>query len=382
MTTPNEANWGKCHMQFLLRKAQQQIETGLAAQQAKQWPAARRHYLQAAEYLFQAAAQSEGHFKAERTRQAEELLARAEELAAAMAQKRPAKPLQPLSATENETDTPWLIHERPQVRFADVAGLEEVKEQIRLKLIYPFTHPDLAAQYGVRRGGGILLYGPPGTGKTLIARAVAGEIEAAFFSVKPSEIMSKWVGEAEQNVQKLFATARAYARSVIFIDEVEALLPKRRSSGSTVMQRVVPQILAELEGFDQEQPGALLFIGATNEPWALDPAVLRPGRFDEKVYVGLPDAAARRRILAIHLAEKPLAGDVNLEQLTEALAGYSGADIANICRKACAIPFVEGVQTGAGRPVAWADFLTVLAGVRPSVAATELARYESYQQAN
>lgn len=271
----------------------------------------------------------------------------------------------------------WCSNGRTSV-FADVAGLEEVKEQIRLKLIYPFTHPDLAAQYGIRRGGGILLYGPPGTGKTLIARAVAGEVEAAFFAVKPSEIMSKWVGEAEQNIQKLFTAARAFDRAVIFIDEVEALVPKRRSSGSTVMQRVVPQILAELEGFDQSRPGALLFIGATNEPWSLDPAVLRPGRFDEKVYIGLPDDTARRRILELNLAGKPLADDVQMDALTAQLAGYSGADIANICRKACAIPFVEGVMTGDARTVEGEDFATVLGEVRPSVTADELAKYEAY----
>ena len=365
-------------MQFLLEKAQGQLEAGLAAQKAGRLVVARRHYLSAAEYLFQAAAQSEGNFKAERTRQAEELLARAGELAEAIAQQ--PKPPIAIAPAKGEKGAAWLAADRPDVRFDDVAGLETVKEQIRLKLLYPFTHPELAARYGVKRGGGILLYGPPGTGKTLIARAVAGEVEAAFFAVKPSEIMSKWVGEAEKNVQKLFETARGYDRAVIFIDEVEALVPKRRSSGSTVMQRVVPQILAELEGFDQSRPGALLFIGATNEPWALDPAVLRPGRFDEKIYIGLPAEAARRRILELNLAGKPLADDVDLDALTVRIAGFSGADIANICRKACAIPFVEGVETGAARSVGWADFEVVLGGIRPSVSVKELAKYEKYAE--
>lgn len=362
-------------MQFLLEKAHEQVEAGLAAQQAGKTAVARRHYLQAAEYLFQAAAKSKGSFKANRLAQAEELLKKAEAVAAIP----PARPDKAPVAAPEQSDTPWLVQERPTIRFDDVAGLEQVKEQIRLKLLYPFTHPQLAAQFGIKQGGGILLYGPPGTGKTLIARATAGEIEAAFFSVKPSEIMSKWVGEAEQNIQKLFAAARAWPRSVIFIDEVESLVPKRRSSGSTVMQRVVPQILAELEGFEQkETDGALLFVGATNEPWSLDPAVLRPGRFDEKIYIGLPDEAARYRIVELQLQERPLAPDITFATLAERLAGYSGADIVNICRKACAIPFVEGVKSGRTRPVSWADFESILAEVRPSVNAKELAKYDQF----
>ena len=364
-------------MRFLLDKAAERMEEGLAAQTAGNPDRARRHYLQAAEYLFKAAAKSKGHFKGQRTQYAEELLQRALALETAV---RPRLPLEPAAAANGPDSVPWLIHDRPAVRFDDVAGLDQVKEQIQLKLIYPFTHPELAEKFGVKQGGGILLYGPPGTGKTLIARAVAGEIDAAFFSVKPSEIMSKWVGEAEKNIQKLFAVARGYSRAVIFIDEVEALVPKRRRSGSTVMQRVVPQILAELEGFRQDQEGALLFIGATNEPWALDPAVVRPGRFDEKIHVGLPDFEARRRILELNLADRPLATEINLDGLAERLEGYSGADIVNIGRKACAIPFVEGVHTGVEREVAWADFEAVLESVRPSVAPKELEWFQKYHQ--
>jgi SpoVK/Ycf46/Vps4 family AAA+-type ATPase len=190
---------------------------------------------------------------------------------------------------KGDDDREFIPVERPSIRFADIAGLEDVKEDIRLKMIYPYTHPEFAARYRIRRGGGILLWGPPGTGKTMLARAVAGEIEAAFFTVKPSEIMSKWVGDSEHNVARLFSTAREHERSIVFIDEIEALIPARRDAQQGVMTRLVPQILAELEGFATADQNPILFIGATNEPWSLDPAVLRPGRFDEKVYVGLPD---------------------------------------------------------------------------------------------
>jgi transitional endoplasmic reticulum ATPase len=363
-------------MELLLEQAAKQVVHGQAARAAGRPEEARRHYLKAAELLFKAAAKSGAALKAKRIEWAETLLEEAQALEREAA--RPTKRrLEPIPAGSEDEEIPWLVAERPRVRFDDVAGLERVKQQIRLKLIYPFVYPKKAERFGVRKGWGILLYGPPGTGKTLIARAVAGEVSAPFFSVKPSEIMSRWVGEAEQNVEKLFRVARGYARSVIFIDEVEALVPKRRSSSSTVMQRLVPQILAELEGFE-EREGAMLFVGATNEPWALDSAVLRPGRFDEKIYVPLPDRAARRRILELNLRDRPLGADVNLDLLADTLEGYSGADIVNICGKACAIPFIDAVEHGVDRDVSLGDFEAVMAKVKPSVNLKEVKKYERF----
>lgn len=293
-----------------------------------------------------------------------------------------------------DEDKSFIPVERPTISFADIAGLEDVKEDIRLKMIYPFSHPEAAARYKIRRGGGILLWGPPGTGKTMMARAVAGEIEAAFFTVKPSEIMSKWVGDSEQNIEALFKSARSHERSIIFIDEIEALIPARRGeSASPIMKRLVPQILAELEGFDTSSKNPLLFIGATNEPWSLDPAVLRPGRFDEKVYVGLPDVAARRKILELNLAGRPLGEDVDLDLLAEKTAGYSGADVKNICERAAADCFLRAVQSrhaGEGvdspdaedPPIGLEDLLTAIREARPSVSADDLQQFLQYRDAS
>lgn len=272
----------------------------------------------------------------------------------------------------------WVVRDKPTVGFADIAGLEDVKQEIRLKMIYPFLHAELAGKYGIGAGGGILLYGPPGTGKTMIAKAIAHEIDATFFLVSPAQIMSKWVGEAEQNIRKLFEAAKSEPTSVIFLDETEALVPKRQSDSSTVMQRVVPQILQELEGFNRTAKRALLFVGATNRPWMLDEAILRPGRLDAKIYVPLPDAPARFRLLEIYLADRPLADDVDLGALCDRLEGYSGADIKAIAHQAAQRPFLEAVAGSAERPIAMQDIVAEISETRPSVHPSDLVRFEKF----
>jgi transitional endoplasmic reticulum ATPase len=368
-------------MRFLVDKSVEYLEKGLQQQRAGDLKGARYNLLKASEFLYKAAEKSEPPLKEGRIRQAEEILQRAEGLRQML--KRRQRNMLPLdeSTSSSQLASEWMVVEKPEVGLDDVAGLEDVKEQIRIKMVYPFTHPQQAQRFQIKRGGGILLYGPPGTGKTMLAKAVASEINAAFFTVSPSDIMSKWVGEAEQNIARLFADARQHSRAVIFIDEVESLIPKRSCSGSTVMQRVVPQILAEMEGFSKEkrdETKALLFIGATNEPWSLDSAVLRPGRFDEKIYIPLPDLKARRQILALHLKGKPLSDDVSLDELAQMLEGYSGADIRRICEKASDIPFVESVKTGEERNIEMRDLLSAIHEVKPSVAAQAVEKFTKF----
>jgi transitional endoplasmic reticulum ATPase len=275
-----------------------------------------------------------------------------------------------------------MVKEKPTLRFADVAGLEEVKQDIRLKMIYPFQHPELADRFGVRPGGGVLLYGPPGTGKTMLAKATAGEIDASFFRISPADVLSKWVGEAEQNIKKLFDAAAAEPRSIIFIDEIEALVPARKDEGSSVMQRVVPQILQGMEGFDKKKISPILFMGATNVPWQLDPAVLRPGRFDDKVYIPLPDLPGRRKLLELNLSHRPLAPDVNLDALALALDGFSGADIKYICDRAATIPFLQSVATGQEGDIT-AEIITAAIHDAPrSVTKEMLQRFEQWAGAS
>jgi len=365
-------------VKFLLEKSAEHLEKGLKLEQEGNIKEAKYNLLKAAEFLYKAAEKSELSLKQKRIERADSILERVQSLDYMLARKssQGAAP----QAVSAEAASEWMVFEKPNLVLSDVAGLEEVKEQIRIRMIYPFTHPELAKRFGIKKGGGILLYGPPGTGKTMLAKAVAGEIDAAFFTVKPSEIMSKWVGEAEQNVDRLFSEARKHERAVIFIDEVESLIPKRSSSHSTVMQRVVPQILSEMEGFssDKESGKALLFMGATNEPWALDDAVLRPGRFDEKVYVPLPDFDARLDILYFHLKDKPLSADISFDEITQMLEGYSGADIRRISEKACDIPFVESVKTGKERDIEKRDILNAMQQVKPSVSQQAIKKFEKF----
>ncbi len=366
-------------MRFLVNRGAELLEKGLQQQRAGDFKAARDTFLEAAKVIYKAAEQSDPPLKEARIKQAEELLQRAEDLGKAV--QRGQRQAMPTQEQPGAGESEWHVAEKPDVRLDDVAGLDDVKEQIRIKMIYPFTHPEMAQRFKIKKGGGILLFGPPGTGKTMLAKAVAAEIDAAFFTVKPSEIMSKWVGEAEQKIASLFAHARQYDRAAIFIDEVEALVPKRSGSGSTVMQRVVPQILAEMEGFGtrkQDESRALMFMGATNEPWALDEAVMRPGRFDEKIYIPLPDAEARRKILSLHLEGKPLAPDVLMDELVQRLEGYSGADIRRICEKSGDIPFVESVKTGEARNIEMRDVLRAIGEVKPSVSSQSLEKFERF----
>lgn len=363
-------------------------QRGLDARKAGQFDSARVYLLEAARAMTELAKQARTpDLQEARRATAERLLelARDCEQAKRNDRKSPSSPNRTSPSSEKDAEGvsahDWVVREKPNITFDDVAGLDEVKEEIRLKMIYPFAHADLAQKFGIRAGGGVLLYGPPGTGKTLLARATAGELEATFFRVSAADVLSKWVGEAEQNVQKLFAAASSEPRAVVFIDEIESLVPARRDEGSSVMQRVVPQILQGMEGFDKNRSNPVLFLGATNVPWQLDPAVLRPGRFDEKIYIPLPDHPARVRLLELYLGKRPVADDVSFERLAAQLEGYSGADIKYLCDRSALIPFMQSVA-GHPRDVITLDMIHQAIRDTPhSVSPEHVKRFEEWAQA-
>ena len=237
----------------------------------------------------------------------------------------------------------------------------------------PFRHRALFTEFGLAAPKGVLLYGPPGTGKTLLAKAVAREAEANFIATKSSDLLSKWYGESEQQIARLFQRARQVAPTVIFIDELDSLVPARGGGlgEPQVTERIVNTILAEMDGLEELQ--SVVVIGATNRPNLVDPALLRPGRFDELVYVGVPSAEGRRRILAIQTQKMPLADDVDLDAVARRTERFTGADLEDVVRRAGLIALRERIDNA---EVSQANFERALDDSRASVTPEVEREYE------
>jgi transitional endoplasmic reticulum ATPase len=257
-----------------------------------------------------------------------------------------------------------VMVEAPRVRWEDVGGLDAAQTRLKEGVELPLKDPDAFRRLGIRPAKGFLLYGPPGTGKTLLAKAVAREAEANFIATKSSDLLSKWYGESEQQITRLFQRARQVAPCVIFIDELDSLVPARGSGAGEpqVTERVVNTILAEMDGLEELQ--SVVVIGATNRPNLIDPALLRPGRFDELVYVGVPNTEGRRRILSIQTQKMPLAGDVDLDVVAKRTDRFTGADLEDVVRRAGLIALRRSLQS---TEVTMADFEEALTESRASV---------------
>jgi len=220
----------------------------------------------------------------------------------------------------------------PRVTYEDIGDLEDAKQKIREMIELPLKHPELFRHLGIEPPKGVLLYGPPGCGKTLLAKAVANESGANFIAINGPEIMSKFYGESEARLREVFKEAEENAPSIIFIDEVDAIAPKREEVMGEVERRVVSQLLTLMDGLKGR--GQVIVIAATNRPEAVDPALRRPGRFDREIAIGMPDKRGRREILQVHVRNMPLAEDVNLDELADITHGFTGADLAALCREA------------------------------------------------
>ncbi|MBU5688921.1 MAG: CDC48 family AAA ATPase [Candidatus Aenigmarchaeota archaeon] len=220
----------------------------------------------------------------------------------------------------------------PTVTYEDIGGIGPAIQKVREMIELPLRHPELFARLGIEPPSGVLLHGPPGTGKTLLARAVANESGANFYSISGPEIFSKWYGQTEQNLRKIFEEAEKNAPSIIFIDEIDAIAPKREEVTGEVEKRAVSQLLTLMDGLKKR--GKVIVIAATNRPDALDPALRRPGRFDREIEIGVPDKQGRKEILQIHTRKMPLDKDVNLDELAEITYGYVGADLEALAKEA------------------------------------------------
>lgn len=261
----------------------------------------------------------------------------------------------------------------PDVGWDDIGGLDEAQMRLREGVELPLKSPQSFRRIGIRPAKGFLLFGPPGTGKTLLAKAVAREAEANFVATKSSDLLSKWYGESEQQVSRLFERARQVAPTVVFIDEIDSLAPARGGGlgEPAVTERVVNTLLAEMDGLEELQ--GVVVMAATNRPNLLDPALLRPGRFDELVYVPVPDAKGRRKILAIHTKNMPLADDVDLDHLAEQTERYTGADLEDLTRRAGLLALREALEADR---ITRAHFERALSETRPSVTPEMEREYE------
>jgi len=264
----------------------------------------------------------------------------------------------------SEGDVPGAELERPKTTFADVGGMEELKEEIRLKIIHPMAHPELYRAYGKAIGGGILLYGPPGCGKTHLARATAGEIQAGFLSVGIHDVLEMWLGNSERNLRALFEQARAHAPCVLFFDEVDALAANRTDLKGSAGRQLINQFLAELDGMQGTNEGVLI-LAATNAPWHLDPAFRRPGRFDRILFVPPPDAEARAAILRILCRGKPVQ-DLDYAHLAKKTDRCSGADLKAVVDQAIEAKLQEALKAGAPRPLTTKDLAKAAGSIKPS----------------
>ncbi|MFX0067467.1 MAG: CDC48 family AAA ATPase [Promethearchaeota archaeon] len=253
---------------------------------------------------------------------------------------------QPLGIVQITPNTEILVLEKPMkpavplITYEDVGGLDDAIQRIREMVELPLKHPELFRRLGIDPPKGVLLHGPPGTGKTLLAKAVANESDANFIAINGPEIMSKFYGESEQRLREVFNDAEKNAPSIIFIDEIDSIAPKREEVTGEVERRVVAQLLALMDGLKGR--GKIIVIGATNRVNALDPALRRPGRFDREIEIGVPDKHGRKEVLEVHTRGMPLREDVDLDDLSRRTHGYVGADLAALCREA-AINALRGI---------------------------------------
>lgn len=265
----------------------------------------------------------------------------------------------PVHGRDDEKREEHENENRLRVTFAEIGGMEALKEKIRLNILYPLQKPEIYAAYGKKIGGGLLLYGPPGCGKTHLARATAGEIGANFYLLSLNEVLSMWIGESEKQLSNLFKTARANAPSVIFIDEVDALGGKRSDMHSHHSRSMVSQFLIEMDGMVAENQKVMV-LGATNMPWNVDSALRRPGRFDKVLFVPPPDKPAREQILGIHTKGRKIDQSVRLADIAAKTEHFSGADLAHVVELATERALSEALKSGNLRDITNHDFQTAL----------------------
>lgn len=367
-------------MSFISDKKREHELAAEKALQQKDYSRAFFHTAKAAEFGLSLAEQTDGKIARRYVEDAFELLDIAEALKKKAGSMTPAgkgRAVQTASegSGKDSSHTQWELKEKPSEKLEHVAGLEEVKQELREKVIEPFVNPELYERFKVRVGGGILMYGPPGNGKTFISRAIAGELDAAFFNVNSSQIKDKYVGETEKNLQRLFDQARKHEKTVLFLDEVDHLLSRRGN------QKVgtVAQFLSLTDGLVKNE-NCMLVLAATNKPWALDEAVIRPGRLGTHIYVGPPDQEARQAITALNMKDAPVSPEVSFSDIAARTRGFSGADMAELCDRAKRQALNRQLASGIEESVLLDDFNAALEKLSPSITPAMLKQFADWAE--
>lgn len=272
---------------------------------------------------------------------------------------------------DKKGEVPPEIFVTPNIGMGDVGDMESVKKRLIRGVIYPLRHHDAYVRYKRAATSSILLYGPPGCGKTMLALALAKEAGVRFAHVRITDVMSKWLGESEKNIARIFSEAKKNAPAIVFIDEIDALGLKRGSITGEASRRVLNQLLMEMDSIARDGDKVCV-IGATNAPWDLDPALRRTGRFAQFIFVPPPDAKGREAVLRIHCSGRPISGDVDFRRLAELTKGYTASDLAQLCESAADIPLEDEIKTGKGREIEMRDFERALKTLRPSLDAWAL----------
>ncbi len=266
------------------------------------------------------------------------------------------------------------------IRFNDIAGLEEAKSAFKEKVVYAFEHKKLYEKYGKKVGGGLLLYGLPGTGKTMFAEAASNETDALFIPIKCSDIKSKWYGESEANVKRIFEKARKAKKAIIFFDEFEAIGAKRTDNSENGNNDLVPQILAEMQGIGSSNSNSIIMvIAATNKPWAIDSAFLRPGRFDEKIYIPLPDFEARKKLFELKLKSVPQE-NLDFDYLANITDDFNGADIGAFCDKLKMLAINKSIANNVECPITMDEVSQVQGSIKSSVSNEDVERLLEFKE--
>lgn len=375
-------------MSFLLDKKQEHESKCEEAIRAERHADAVFHAAKAAEFAYALARQTSGSIATRYVTDAEGWLDIAEKLranphkssrssAADTPPRRRQRADDEVGQSSDEDD--WLVTAKSSVTFDTISGMAAAKQAIREMVVYPLKQPEKARSLGLKPGGGVLLFGPPGNGKTMLGKAIANELDAPFYYASGAQIRSKWHGESEQRLRKLMQSAAANPIAVLFLDEVEGLLP-RRGGQSVVDNRIVTQFLAEIGGFE-ERDNILLLLGATNCPWDIDEAVFRTGRFDEKLFIGLPDRDARAGILSMHLADVTIEQGIEPEPLAERLDGYTGSDIVAIINAAKRSCLSRSVKEDRDPVILAQDIEDAFTNIPASVTPRHMKKYQAFNEA-